>query len=80
MRARSDLAIAAAHIEHACLEDLCFHSQQAAEKAIKALFLSRGVPFPFIHDISELIVAAFGKTWRLGRDLSTHEAWCTAEP
>ena len=38
-RARSDLALAQAAltVEHVLLEDACFHTQQCAEKAIKAL-------------------------------------------
>jgi HEPN domain-containing protein len=38
-RARSDLALARAKPEGVYLEDLCFHAQQAAEKAIKALLI-----------------------------------------
>lgn len=37
------------------LEDLCFQSQQAAEKALKALILYRGAAFPYTHDIARLI-------------------------
>ena len=36
-RARSDLRLAAAAPEGVYVEDLCFHIQQAAEKAIKRL-------------------------------------------
>jgi HEPN domain-containing protein len=36
-------------------EDLCFHAQQAAEKAIKAVLLRHGIRFPYVHDIRELI-------------------------
>jgi HEPN domain-containing protein len=36
-------------------EDLCFHAQQAAEKALKALYLSRGWAFRYVHDLEELI-------------------------
>jgi len=54
-RARGDLAIASAEIQEAYLEDLCFHAQQAAEKAIKALFLHLGVSFPYVHDLAVLI-------------------------
>ena len=53
-RARSNLARAKNRIAEACLEDLCFDSQQAAEKAIKAILIHRGVPFPFTHDIARL--------------------------
>ncbi|MBM4254156.1 MAG: HEPN domain-containing protein [Deltaproteobacteria bacterium] len=36
-------------------EDLCFDAQQAAEKALKALFILHAKKFPFTHDIGELI-------------------------
>jgi len=36
-------------------EDLCFDAQQAAEKALKAVLIARGIPFRFIHDIAELL-------------------------
>ena len=39
----------------ALLEDLCFEAQQAAEKAIKAVFVHRGESFPYIHDLDELL-------------------------
>ena len=37
------------------LEDACFDAQQAVEKALKALLVSRGVQVPRTHAISELI-------------------------
>jgi HEPN domain-containing protein len=37
------------------LEDLCFEAQQAAEKAVKAVFVRRGVTFPYIHDLDALL-------------------------
>ena len=37
------------------LEDLCFEAQQAAEKAIKAMLIGRGVEFPYVHDLSRLL-------------------------
>jgi HEPN domain-containing protein len=33
---------------------VCFHAQQAVEKALKAVLAARGVEFPFIHDIGGL--------------------------
>ncbi len=36
-------------------EDLCFHAQQAAEKALKAIYLDRGWTFPYIHDLEKLL-------------------------
>jgi HEPN domain-containing protein len=34
---------------------ICFHTQQAAEKSIKAVLLFRHIDFPLIHDIEELL-------------------------
>jgi HEPN domain-containing protein len=36
-------------------EQLCFHAQQAAEKALKAVLILKNVEFPFTHDIASLI-------------------------
>jgi len=54
-RARSDLTLASAQVEGVYLEDLCFHAQQAAEKAIKAVFIHRGLRFPYSHDLAFLL-------------------------
>lgn len=54
-RARSNLLRAQSKIEGVYLEDLCFDAQQAAEKAIKAVLISRSIYFPYIHDLAELI-------------------------
>ncbi len=51
MRARSNLAHGRAVILEVCLEDLCFDAQQAAEKAIKAVWIHRGVRFPYVHNL-----------------------------
>ena len=40
------------------LEDLCFDAQQAAEKAIKAVLLQRNAPFPYTHDLAQLLSLA----------------------
>jgi HEPN domain-containing protein len=53
-RASSDLAIAQTQIKGAYLEDLCYHAQQCAEKALKAVLLQRHGSFPYIHDLAEL--------------------------
>lgn len=42
-------------MREAYLEDFCFDAQQAAEKAVKAVFICRGKRFPFIHDLEELL-------------------------
>lgn len=36
-------------------EDLCYDAHQAAEKALKAVFVAYGLQFPKTHDISFLI-------------------------
>jgi HEPN domain-containing protein len=39
-----------------CKPDICcFHSQQAAEKYLKAYLVSRNREFPFTHDLKKLI-------------------------
>jgi len=56
-RARSNLARARANrqIPEVLYEDLCFDAQQAAEKALKALLLSRSAQIPRTHDIAVLL-------------------------
>jgi HEPN domain-containing protein len=54
-RAESDLLLAKTKKKGIYLEDLCFHAQQAVEKAIKALLIKKGVEFPYVHDIAELL-------------------------
>ena len=55
-RAEGDLALARSHLpEGAFYEDLCFHAQQTAEKAIKAIYQHYGKRFRYIHDLDELI-------------------------
>ncbi|MBM4349614.1 MAG: HEPN domain-containing protein [Deltaproteobacteria bacterium] len=55
-RAEGDLALARAPLpEGAFYEDLCFHAQQAAEKALKAVYQHSSKPFRYTHDLDELI-------------------------
>ena len=54
-RARSDLTMAKAEGLGIYYEDLCFHAQQATEKAVKAVLLHRGIRFPYVHNIGDLI-------------------------
>lgn len=55
-RARSDLALAKAPLPDGTLyEDLCFHTQQAAEKALKAVYQRHGWTFRYVHDLKELL-------------------------
>lgn len=54
--AADDLAIARADIQEVRdLAPYCFHAQQAAEKAIKAVLLRLGVEFPYTHDLKHLL-------------------------
>ena len=54
-RAKSNLAMAMIRTPDVYLEDLCFEAQQAAEKAIKAAMIMRGIDFPFVHDLARLL-------------------------
>ncbi len=55
-RAEGDLALARIQLpDDAYYEDLCFHAQQAAEKALKAIYQYRGWTFRYTHDLEELI-------------------------
>jgi HEPN domain-containing protein len=36
-------------------EQVCFHAQQAAEKALKAVLVSWRIDFPYTHDIKGLL-------------------------
>ena len=54
-RARSNLIRARQRMSNVYLEDLCFDAQQAAEKALKALCIHRGIDFPYVHDLSRLV-------------------------
>ena len=54
-RAQSNLARAKSPVPGVYLEDNCFDAQQAAEKAIKAVFVARHERFPFIHDLEKLL-------------------------
>lgn len=56
-RAKSSMALAKQRSREIYSEDLCFQAQQAAEKAIKAVYISKKLSFPYIHDISQLLAA-----------------------
>ncbi len=47
--------LAYAQNDEVYLEDLCYQAQQAAEKAIKAIFISLRRTFPYSHDIHYLL-------------------------
>ncbi|MBF0137243.1 MAG: HEPN domain-containing protein [Magnetococcus sp. DMHC-1] len=82
-RAKGDLAIAKMPLpSDACYEDLCFHAQQAAEKAVKAVFRYRGFAFRYTHDLERLLTELEGtgeiipEDVRMADDLTTF-AWET---
>jgi HEPN domain-containing protein len=52
------------------LEENCFNAQQCAEKAIKAVFITRGESFPFIHNLKQLLVLLNGNGMRVPKYLS----------
>jgi len=54
-RARSNLIRARRTSTDVYLEDNCFDAQQAAEKAIKAVFILRGESFPYTHNLEDLL-------------------------
>lgn len=56
IHARSDLKLAKIGLNKDILpEQICFHAQQAVEKALKSVLLFYNVDFPFTHDIEELL-------------------------
>jgi HEPN domain-containing protein len=69
--AKSDLRLAhlAAGDESVRREQVCFHAQQAAEKAIKAVLLARKIEFPLTHDIEELLEIAQDNGVKLSEDI-----------
>ena len=53
--AHSDLALArTTPLPPILFEDLCFHAQQAAEKAIKAILVACDIPVPRTHNLRTL--------------------------
>ncbi len=54
--ARSDYLLASIRRPKGVMLDvLCYHAQQAAEKAIKAVLLHQRVEFPFTHNLKTLL-------------------------
>lgn len=84
-RARSNLAQARKPHPDIYLEDLCFNAQQAAEKAVKAVMIARGIDFPYVHDLAHLLslLEETGETIpeavRIAEAL-THYAWAARYP
>lgn len=54
--ARSDLAVAGIDPpSNVVFETLCYHTQQAAEKAVKAVLIAEGIDPPRTHDVRQLL-------------------------
>ncbi len=55
-KAEEDYALAASSLrrKQARIYGTCYHSQQCAEKCLKALLLFKGKPFPRTHDLLKL--------------------------
>ena len=60
VHAQSDLQLARlARTQTSILaEQVCFHAQQACEKALKAVLLSKHIQFPLTHDLEALLELA----------------------
>ncbi len=54
-RANSNLRLAKSEDPAIYLEELCYNAQQAAEKAVKAVFLKRQIQFPYTHNLARLL-------------------------
>jgi HEPN domain-containing protein len=55
----------------------CFHAQQAAEKAMKAVFVLEQIDYPYTHDLVQL-AEALPSEWRLqtrSADLADLSRW-----
>lgn len=54
-RAKSNLRLASVRDEAVYPEELCYNAQQAAEKAIKGVFVKLGREFPYTHNLARLL-------------------------
>jgi len=54
--ADEDLAMARLALDQGIYRQTCFHAQQAAEKALKALLLVRQGTYPRTHSLEDLLV------------------------
>ena len=85
-RAKGDLALAGMSLpEGAFYEDLCFFAQQAAEKAIKAVYQYHGWKFRYTHNIEELLTGLKRHGLEISPDVDdadvlTHYAWAARYP
>jgi HEPN domain-containing protein len=54
-RAKGNLRLASVQDPAIHLEELCYNAQQAAEKAVKAVFVKLGRTFPYTHNVARLL-------------------------
>jgi HEPN domain-containing protein len=54
-KAQHDLRAMRSLLSEELPDIVCFHAQQAAEKALKALLLRHGILYPHKHDLADLI-------------------------
>jgi len=54
-KAQHDLRAMRSLLDQGLPDIVCFHAQQAAEKALKALLLRHGILYPHKHDLADLI-------------------------
>ena len=71
LKAEEDLNAAKSLITHGTsfLSTVCFHSQQAAEKYLKAFLTYHQIEFPKTHDIDELLDLVAPTDSKLSRSL-----------
>lgn len=54
--AKADLAVAKRFPpEYGMFEPLCYHAQQAGEKALKAVLVKLGIDIPYTHNLQKLL-------------------------
>jgi len=53
--AREDLQVAELAMQASIFNQVCFHAQQCAEKAVKGLLARQGMPLPRTHRLSDLL-------------------------
>ncbi len=70
-KAEKDFGLASHLVEESSpyLEAIGFHSQQAAEKFLKAYLVSQQVEFPKTHDLDELLDLIFSRDNNLAESL-----------
>ena len=67
-------SIARCHEPEIYREDLCFQAQPAAEMAIKAVFIARALPLPYVHDVSDLLLRLERSGLEIPESVNAHRA------